>query len=156
MRIRHLYKVLIAAVLLILPLVAEEKPLASKGLVKALVDEVSGEIAYRYTGWIANFDRVQASEGWREAADIILAELKSIGYGGAEIEGWPSNGSRYYYTYKTPIGWRAKSAELWLLSPERKRLCSYEEMPLTLVKHSGAADVEAELIDVGTGVRESS
>ena len=156
MRFRLPYLVLITSALLVLPLAAEEKPLAPKSLVQALVDEVSGEIAYRYTGWIANFDRIQASEGWREAAEVILAELKSIGYDNAEIEGWPSNGSRYYYTYKTPIGWRAKSAELWLLSPERQRLCSYEEMPLTLVKHSNSADVEAELIDVGTGVGESS
>ncbi len=139
--------------LLISVSMAAEKPLASKRLRQALVEEVSGEIAFRYTTLISHFDRVQASEGWHEAALMIKKELKEIGYPDALIEGWPSNGSRYYYTYRAPIGWRAKQAELWLVSPQKERLCSYEEIPLTLVKHSNSADnVKAELIDVGTGV----
>jgi aminopeptidase YwaD len=137
-------------------LIADESPLASKKLQQALVDEVSGEIAYNYTVLISHFDRIQASEGWHDSALMIKNELEKIGYEDAAIEGWPSNGSRYYYTYQTPIGWRANKAELWMVSPERKRLCSFEEIPLTLVKHSNSADVEAELIDVGTGVGEKS
>jgi hypothetical protein len=58
----------------------EERPLASEELIRGLTDEVSGEIAHRYTGWIANYDRIQSSEGWHEAAALILKELKSIGY----------------------------------------------------------------------------
>lgn len=142
--------------LLVSGLAAEEAPLASKKLIQALVDEVSGEIAFNYTVLISHFDRVQASEGWHESALMIKDKLAKMGYEDAAIEGWPSNGSRYYYTYQTPIGWRAKKAELWVISPERERLCSYEEIPLTLVKHSNAADVEAELIDVGTGIGEES
>ncbi|MGD2295965.1 MAG: DUF4910 domain-containing protein [Candidatus Aminicenantes bacterium] len=135
---------------------AREAPLAGKDLIQALVQEVSGEIAYKYTVLISHFDRIQASEGWHDAAVWVKKELEKMGYADAAIEGWPSNGSTYYYTYKTPIGWRARSAELWMLSPDKKRLCSYEEIPLTLVKHSNAADVEAELVDVGTGVGEQS
>ncbi|MGB6340918.1 MAG: hypothetical protein WBF32_14185, partial [Candidatus Aminicenantaceae bacterium] len=129
-------------------LMAEESPLSSKKLQQALVDEVSGEIAFNYTVLISHFDRIQASEGWHDSALMIKKELEKIGYTDAAIEGWPSNGSRYYYTYQTPIGWRANKAELWMVSPERERLCSFEEIPLTLVKHSNSADVEAELIDV--------
>lgn len=137
-------------------LMQAEEPLASKRLIQALTQEVSGEIAYNYTVSISHYDRIQACEGWREAAEMIKTELERIGYTDLEIEGWPSNGSRYYYTYRTPIGWRAKSAELWMVLPENERLCSYEEIPLTLVKHSNSADVEAELIDVGTGVGEKA
>jgi len=137
-------------------LMAEESPLASKKFQQALVDEVSGEIAFNYTVLISHFDRVQASEGWHDSALMIKKELEKIGYADAAIEGWPSNGSRYYYTYQTPIGWRANKAELWIVSPARERLCSFEEIPLTLVKHSNSADVEAELIDVGSGVGEKS
>lgn len=155
MRMKRFFGILSAAAFFVFPVCADEKPLASERLIQALVDEVSGEIAYRYTGWIANYDRIQASEGWREAADVISRELESIGYENVEIEGWPSNGSRYYYTYKTPIGWRARSAELWMMRPDRRKLCSFEEMPLTLVKHSHSADVEADLVNVGTGVGEA-
>ena len=86
---------------------AGENPLASKKLIQALVEEISGETAFNYTVMISRYDRIQASEGWREAALMIQDELKKIGYQDAAIEGWPSNGSRYYYTYQTPIGWRA-------------------------------------------------
>jgi aminopeptidase-like protein len=133
-----------------------ENPLASKKLIQALVDEVSGEIAFKYTVLISHFDRIQASEGWHDSALLIKKELEKIGYKDVVLEGWPSNGSTYYYTYKTPIGWRARHAELWMVSPRREKLCSYEEIPLILVKHSNSADVEAELVDVGTGVGEES
>jgi len=133
-----------------------ENPLASKKLIQALKEHVSGENAFNYTVSITHFDRIQASEGWHDAAVMIKKELERVGYKDIVLEGWPSNGSKYYYTYRTPIGWRAKRAELWMISPERERLCSYEEIPLTLVKHSHSADVEAELVDVGTGVGEDS
>jgi len=133
-----------------------ENPLASKKLIQALVDEVSGEIAFKYTVLISHFDRIQASEGWHDSALLIKNELEKIGYTDVVLEGWPSNGSTYYYTYKTPIGWRARQAELWMVTPRREKLCSYEEIPLTLVKHSNSANVEAELVDVRTGVVEES
>lgn len=136
--------------------IAAEKPLASNKLTQALKEEVSGEIAFNYTVLISHFDRIQASQGWHDAALMIKNELERMGYKDIALEGWPSNGSTYYYTYRTPIGWTAKAAELWMISPRKERLCSYKEIPLTLVKHSNSADVEAELIDVGTGGDEDS
>jgi aminopeptidase YwaD len=157
-KIRHFRTALLISLALTLAGagVAEEKPLASPRLVRALVDEVSGEIAFRYTGIISGFDRVQASEGWRAAAETIRNELVRLGYDDAAIEGWPSDGTRRYYTYRSVIGWRAKKGDLWLVSPSRERLCSYEEIPLTLVKHSGSGHVEAELVDVGSGSGETA
>jgi len=151
---RFRYKIFVGclSIVLVSGFLLSEEPLASKGLIQALAQEVSGERAFDYTVRISHYDRIQACKGWHDAAVMIQKELERIGYTDVAIEGWPSNGSRYYYTYRTPIGWRAKNAELWMISPEKERLCSYEEIPLTLVKHSNAADVEAELIDVGTGV----
>lgn len=143
-------------VILISPIALAENPLASKRLIQALKEEVSGEIAFNYTVLISRFDRIQASDGWHDAAVMIKKELERIGYKDIALEDWPSNGSKYYYTYRTPIGWRGKRAELWMVSPRRERLCSYEEIPLTLVKHSNSADAEAELVDVGTGLGEES
>jgi hypothetical protein len=135
---------------------AAEEPLLPPQLVRAIADEVSGETAYRYTVRISEFDRIQANQGWHDAAAWIKSELEGMGYPDASIEGWPSNGSTRYYTYRTPIGWRAKRGELWMVQPRRERLCSYEEIPLTLVKHSGSGHGEAELVDVGKGVGENA
>ncbi|MDH4198274.1 MAG: hypothetical protein OEW05_12735, partial [Candidatus Aminicenantes bacterium] len=68
---------------------AAEVPLASKGVVRALAEEISGEIAYRYTDVISKFDRVQASAGWHDAAAWIKAELERLGYKDVALEGWP-------------------------------------------------------------------
>jgi hypothetical protein len=133
---------------------AAEKPLAPKKLTQALVEDISGEGAWNYTDMISRFDRVQASEGWHDAAVAIQKELEKIGYKDIALEGWPSDGTKRYYTFRSVICWRAKKGELWLLSPTRERLCSYDEIPLSLVKHSHSANVEAELVDVGPGVGE--
>ena len=52
--------------------------LAPTKLVKALVEEVSGEIAYNYTVLISHFDRIQASEGLRDSALMIKKELEKL------------------------------------------------------------------------------
>jgi hypothetical protein len=52
-------KVILFFVLITLSLVvsAEENPLASKSLIQALVEEISGEKAFNYTVMISHFDR---------------------------------------------------------------------------------------------------
>ncbi len=135
---------------------AAESPLASKALVRALVAELSGEIAFRYTGVIAGYDRVQASAGFHDAAAWIKGELERIGYKDVLLEGWPSDGTKRYAGHRSVIGWRADKAELWMTAPERERLCSFEEMPLSLVKHSHGAKLAAELVDVGSGMGEAA
>lgn len=129
---------------------------AAEDPARLLAAEISGEIAYRYTDAISRFDRVQASSGWHDAAVWIRGELERLGYKDIALEGWPSDGSRRYGTFRSVIGWRAKSAELLLTSPRRERLCSYEEVPLSLVKHSGPGHAEAELVDVGSGLGEEA
>jgi aminopeptidase YwaD len=131
---------------------AAEAPLASPRLIRALTEEISGEIAFRYTAFISGYDRVQASAGFHDAAAWIKAELEKIGYKDAVIEAWPSDGTKRYAGHRSVIGWKADKAELWMASPARERLCSYEEIPLSLVKHSHGGRATAELIDVGTGV----
>jgi aminopeptidase YwaD len=135
---------------------AAEKPLASKRLVNALTGEVSGEIAFRYTDEISRYDRVQASDGFHAAAAWIKGELERIGYKDVVLEGWPSDGSKRYAGHRSVIGWKAERAELWMTAPGRERICSFEETPVCLVKHSHGANVEAELVDVGSGMGEAS
>ncbi len=155
---RNLRKMAVYAVIVLFLSMSSsaEEPLASENLIQALTQEVSGERAFNYTVLISHYDRIQACQGWHDAAEMVKRELEEIGYEDISLEGWPSNGSRYYYTYRTPIGWSAKEAELWMISPRKERLCSYGEIPLTLVKHSHSTDCEAELVDVGTGVGDSA
>lgn len=144
--------VLLASSILISLSFAGSTGLLSQKTQSALLGELSGERALDYVTAISRFERIQASEGWHNAALYVKGELDKIGYSDAHIEGWPSNGETWYYTWQTPIGWRARNATLWMIEPYQKKLGDYAEIPNSLVKHSGPADVTAELVDVGSGV----
>ncbi len=73
----------------------------------------------------------------------------------ASIEKFPADGKIYYSTHKTFPRWNVKQAELAMVAPIRKHIVSWEEMPTSLASNSRPADVEAELIDVGEGIRPS-
>ena len=134
------------------PAFADGSGLLPQKVQDALLKELSGERAHDYVTMISRFERIQASEGWHNAAVYVKTQLEKFGYADARIEGWPSNGETWYYTWQTPIGWRAKNALLWMVQPYEKKLGDYLEIPNSLVKHSGPADVTAELVDVGSGV----
>lgn len=140
------------ALLAFIAVPAPAAPVAEDEFVLTLAGEVSGETARRYTDAVSKFDRVQASEGYDDAAVWIKGELERMGYKDVALEGWPSDGTKRYSTYRSVIGWKAGRAELWMTSPVRERLCSYAELPLSLVSRSRSAAVETELVDVGSGI----
>jgi hypothetical protein len=154
--LKPLQKWIVRALLLSSILVSQSSggssSLLSQKTQDALLKELSGKRGLDYITMISRFERIQASEGWHNAALYVKSQLDKVGYTDAHIEGWPSNGETWYYTWQTPIGWRARSATLWMLEPYQKKLGDYEEIPNSLVKHSGPANVTAELVDVGSGV----
>jgi hypothetical protein len=82
--------------------------------------------------------------------------LINIGLKNAEIEQFPADGETKYWTHTAPIGWEAKSAELWLVKPEQKLLGRYQETPTCLHVHSKATPpqgITATLVDVGSGTK---
>ncbi len=95
---------------------------------------------------------------FHEAAEHVQDTLVKIGIKNARIEQFPADGETKYWTYTAPIGWEAKSAELWLVKPEQKLLARYQDTPTCLHAHSNATPPEgitAELVDVGTGAKPS-
>ncbi|MFC1500441.1 DUF4910 domain-containing protein, partial [Candidatus Zixiibacteriota bacterium] len=68
------------------------------------------------------------------------------------IESFPSDGRRSYLTQLSPVPWSIDEAELWMVSPQRKRLARFSEIANSLVTLSTSADEEGELIDAGTGL----
>jgi hypothetical protein len=120
--------------------------------------ELSGENAKAYVQQIAQFHRIQASTMFHEAAEYVRDTLTQIGIKNARIEQFPADGETKYWTYTAPIGWEAKSAELWLVKPEQKLLARYQDTPTCLHAHSNATPPEgitAQLIDVGKGTQPS-
>jgi len=95
--------------------------------------------------------RVQASSGYDKAAAYIAEKAKQYGLEQVQIERFPADGKKTYYTLKSSIGWDADSGKLWELSPDHRVLADYDEMPVALADYSQTADVTAELVDVGQG-----
>jgi len=123
---------------------------------KLVKEELSGSIAKSFTERISGFHRIQASTMFHEAAEYVKNELLTIGLKDAAIERFPSDGAKKYWTYISPVGWEAKSAELRLLEPEEKLLARYEDTPICLHTYSNKTPPEgviAELVDVGAGTK---
>lgn len=149
---RFLGSATVLTALAVAPALPADVPVTPEEIVRALAGEVSGETAHRYTDAVSKFDRIQAAPGYHDAAVWVKGELERMGYGNAVLEGWPSDGTKRYSTYRSVIGWKASKGELRIKAPVRERLCSFDELPLTLIGRSRSASVEADLIDVGTGI----
>lgn len=130
------------------------RPLLDGASEPALLNELSGELAKEFVIDISRFDRVQASEGLYQACEMIKNKLAGYGLTNAAIERFPSNGEIQYWTWTPPMGWRIRSAELWMVSPKKMKLADYAEISTTVVRGSQSADITAELVAVSNGTRE--
>lgn len=121
------------------------------GLVESICREFSGSLAKREVERIAQFHRIQASPGFHDAANYVLARLKEMKVK-AKMERFTSDGQKKYFTWTSPVGWEGRKATLELLEPEKKVLARFPEVPCSLAAHSKSADMEAEVVDVETGL----
>ncbi len=120
-------------------------------LVDSICAELSGSLAKREVEQISQFHRIQASPGFYDAAFYVLTRLYDIGVK-AKMHRFHSDGAKKYFTWTSPIGWEGKSATLEMVEPERKVLARFPEVPCALAAHSKSVDIEAEVVDVETGL----
>ncbi len=140
--------------LVTLPLAGDTLPFLSDKELAALASEVSGETAKRNLEGLARQHRMRGSRGFRNATDLVIAELKRYGYADAHVESFPTDGKIFYGTQRSRPAWNAEFAELWELDgngAHGMRIASWEASPISLAQDSVSADVTAELIDVGAG-----
>jgi len=118
-------------------------------LILDIVPEVSGDEALHHMIALAGVNRNRRAEeyvqGYYETA-YILNKLKEYGIPDSEIIELPA---------RAKTTWDAEAAELWMLSPQKKKITDLRDFPASLCSGSGSADVTAELIHVGPGNRES-
>jgi aminopeptidase YwaD len=121
-----------------------------------LHEALSGENAKEHVIQITRFNRVQASRGYRSAAQYVLAQLRSFGFDekDAYIESFPSDGIIDYQTWQSPSGWDITSAELRMVEPYDERIVGYPEIGMSLITYSNPGDATAELVWVGSGTRD--
>ncbi|MBZ5499411.1 MAG: M28 family peptidase [Acidobacteriia bacterium] len=119
-------------------------------LILEIANEASGDEAMHHMIALAGVNRNRRAEeyvqGYYETA-YVLNKLKEYGITDSEIIGLPA---------RAKSTWDAEAAELWLLSPEKRKIADLKEVPASLCSGSGSADVTSELVYVGFGNREQS
>jgi aminopeptidase YwaD len=123
-------------------------PLSPPDILRAIINEASGELALQNEIYLAGVNRNRKPEeyqkGYFEAA-FILDKLKEYGIVDASIIDLPVD-------EKTT--WDAESAELWVVEPELRKIADLKEVPACLCSGSSSTDTTAELVYVGPGNRE--
>ncbi|HSG80965.1 MAG TPA: M28 family peptidase [Gemmatimonadota bacterium] len=140
------------------PVAAQDyAPLLDAGRRDLLHEALSGEMAKEHVIAITRHHRVQGSRGYRDAANYVLEQLRTYGYGEAEawIESFPSDGKIHYQTWQAPSGWDIERAELRMVEPYADRIVGYPEVAMSLITYSNPGEVTAELVWVGSGTRDS-
>jgi hypothetical protein len=149
-------RTLVLLLVLASPTAAERKlTLMSDEALEAIRDEVSGAAAKATVRELAQMHRVQASEGYHRAAELMKERATAYGLSGVEIERLPADGETLYRHFRAYYGWRAEAGSLREVSPGSERLGDYGEMKTALADYSQDAEVTAELVDVGRGDREN-
>ncbi|UCE41497.1 MAG: DUF4910 domain-containing protein [Candidatus Aminicenantes bacterium] len=152
MRKNSLYLLLASILILTSFLIPQNKvSILSEADIRALNNEISGELAQDYIRHIAHHSRLQPSRSYRQAAEWVAEQARKFGLSDVQIEEYPADGEKYYYMYKSSPAWDAEFAELWVVEPYEEKLTSYAEIPVSLAITSQSCDVKGELIYVGEG-----
>ena len=92
--------------------------------IRALNNEISGELAQDYIRHIGHYHRLQPSEGYRQSAEWVAEAARNAGLSDVQIEEYPSDGTNRYYMYGTALAWDAEFGEFWLIEPQEEKLTS--------------------------------
>jgi len=154
----------------------QKPPLLSEDDVAALAQEISGETATRNLGMIATHHRQRGSKGFHAAAELVAGRLREYGLSDVVILQFPADGRIFYGTQRSRPAWDAEFAELKEISAHlepsggktgqfvvagdsviqtERLLASYESEPVVLAEDSESANLIADLVDVGEGIKES-
>jgi aminopeptidase YwaD len=123
-----------------------------RSLWKTLAEEISGPAAAQAVAHIARHHRIQASPGYRQAAQWVRAQLVEAGLQ-ARVLSFPADEATSFWTSCSFKEWDAREAALHLVEPaaEACKLADYHERPLNLVARSLSFDGEAEVVVLDKG-----
>lgn len=114
---------------------------------------ISGERIFYRVREISNFHRIQASTGYRAAAQHVRGRLEEDGLA-VKIRTYPADGKTWFYTSKMFQEWDCKEAYLNLVDPEI-RLADFKTDNLSVIQKSYPCDyrdqpLEIVLLDKGS------
>jgi hypothetical protein len=117
------------------------RSLVPPSILDPIIDEYSGEAAYRHVQMLAT-NRDRQPEEYLESffETTYIQEQAELTGAEVKVEYFPSGEI-----------WDAERADLWITEPVEMRLASLDMIPAALASNSTSADVEAEVVYVGAG-----
>jgi len=119
-----------------------------KDIQKAINEEYSGARAKQYVAELIQYHRLQASPGFRAAAERCRQLLAEFGLS-VEVLAFPANEETSYWASPMFQEWEATEATLHLIEPADKarKLADFREVKCSLIQRSIAAEnLEAEVV----------
>ena len=116
-----------------------------------ILSVVNGQRAWDWVAKISQYNRVQASNGYHDSLEVIKRELISLGFDDIEHFKSPADGETTVWGYQAPYQWEIETGELWVVEPEKIKLCDFNDMPVSIITHSKSCDIITEIIDIGIG-----
>jgi hypothetical protein len=99
--------------------------------------------------------RVPATADFDQAAQFVLQRAREYGLTDVHSEQFAIDGSKSYGLMRSYLGWTVEAARLWEVRPQHLLLADWSTDPIRLADYSHSAEVETELIDVGSGANEA-
>jgi Zn-dependent M28 family amino/carboxypeptidase len=129
---------------------AQTSPFVDEKTERALVNELSGDLAFEHMRLTTQWHKPSGSEGFFAVARYALEKAKEAGLEDA----------RWIDQVNDSASWTCRRAEAWLhegdgSGAKETKLGSYAEVATAIADYSRSADVTGELVDVGTGDRAS-
>jgi len=127
---------------------AQESPFVSPETYQLLNGELSGDIAFDHLRHLTlHHSPNGGSRGFRDKMRWIAEKAKANGLAEVHIIDDLKFDS---------VGWSPLSADLWIKSPDARRLTSFEEVAVAIADYSRSGTWEGELVDVDEGTRDEN
>lgn len=118
-----------------------------KDINSLLKQTLSPQRAMEHVRHIALHHRVQASPGYRDAAEYCQKALQAAGLD-SRILSYPADGEQRYLDDLSFREWHCRDARLTLCTPHNETLCDFSADNLCIAQRSAPADFRAEGLDI--------
>ena len=129
-----------------------------RAIIEQLQPEISGRRAFDQLMEIVRHHRIQASPGYRRAAEHCHEALRQAGLA-ADLVRHPADPKASFWGWRSFREWEARAAELWLIQPadETGKLADFEECAISLIQRShptppGGVEAELAVVDAADRV----
>jgi hypothetical protein len=120
----------------------------------AIRAEASGELPMvDFQQIVTRFSGFTPSRGGDAVAEYLASRLRDTGLRDVTVEGYPSDGKTFFWTFLGEPAWEADEGTLTMVEPRMERLADFAVHRVVLGRFSTSADVRTEVVDVGAGTR---